>query len=147
MITLIASIVGFIGSVIPEIIKIFKLHKEQNYQLSILDKQIELKKTELECSQNSTTKISDVLADFETTYQTPVNNNDTMDILNSTVRPIIAYGFFAIYIMVKYAQYISLEMHNITSCTTEVLWAEDDKAAFASIISFYFGQRMFKVKK
>ena len=145
MITLIASVVGFLGSIIPEVIKIVKLHKEQNYQLSVLDKQIELKKTESEFS--STKSVEHSIAENCETANHIKPMYDAMDTFNSTVRPVIAYGFFIIYLLIKYAQYMSLEIHNITACSMEVLWMEDDKAAFASIISFYFGQRMFKNKK
>ena len=41
MITLLASIAGFIGSVIPEIVKYFKDVNDKKHELAILAKQIE----------------------------------------------------------------------------------------------------------
>ena len=41
MITLLASIAGFISSIIPELIKYFKDVNDKKHELSILDRQME----------------------------------------------------------------------------------------------------------
>jgi hypothetical protein len=61
MITLLASITGFISSIIPEILKILKDQNDKKHALNLLDRQIEINKlghtkllTELDASKDVT---------------------------------------------------------------------------------------------
>ncbi len=143
MITLLASIAGFVSSLIPEIVKFFKDKNDKKHELEILSKQIEL------TQMNLTEKVEDVrssydaaeLANLYTTFKSGIN---WIDALNASVRPVMAYCFFGLYSLLKYLQYSAV----ITSTKgiveyLDILWTTDDQAIFAGIISFYFGQRTF----
>ncbi|MDP5083415.1 MAG: hypothetical protein NWP61_04150 [Rickettsiaceae bacterium] len=143
MITLLASIAGFISSIIPEIIKYFKDINDKKHELNILDKQIEYNATNAARSLEEIHISRDILenASLYSTYQTHIK---WVDSLNGTVRPILAYSFFLMYMSVKYIQYqaISASAHVIEHL--EIIWNIDDQAIFAGIISFYYGQRTFR---
>jgi len=143
MITLLASIAGFISSIIPEIIKYFKDVNDKKHELNILDKQIEYNATNTARSLEEIHVSRDILenASLYSTYQTNVK---WVDSLNGTVRPILAYSFFLMYMSIKYLQYqtISASAHVIEHL--EIIWNIDDQAIFAGIISFYYGQRTFR---
>jgi hypothetical protein len=64
--------------------------------------------------------------------------------LNGSVRPMLAYSFFFMYMSVKYLQYkaISASAHVIEYL--DIIWTIDDQAIFAGVISFYYCQRTFK---
>jgi len=64
--------------------------------------------------------------------------------LNGSVRPVLAYSFFIMYVAVKYLQYnaISASAHIVEHI--EIIWNIDDQAIFASVVSFYYGQRTFR---
>lgn len=142
MITLLASLAGFITSIIPEILKIFKDFNDKKYQLNMLDKQIEYG------------KLSDTKP-FKKISNTPYSTNTAhlchnyksgigwVDGLNGSVRPVLAYSFFLMYAMVKCAQYITIARNESLSGYFDTIWSVDDQAIFASIISFYFGHRAF----
>ncbi len=143
MITLLASIAGFISSVLPEIVKYFKDINDKKHELSIFDKQIEYNKysnlknlEEIHVSRDISEQAS-----LYSTYKTDIS---WVDALNGTVRPVLAYSFFLMYVGVKYVQYkaISANYHLIEYI--EIIWSIDDQAIFAGIISFYYGQRTFK---
>lgn len=72
------------------------------------------------------------IAEMKSIYATYATHIPWVDALNGTVRPVLAYAFFFLYVFVKFQQ----AMH-----TPWQIWEEDDKAIFAGIISFYFGQR------
>jgi hypothetical protein len=143
MITLLASIAGFISSIFPEILKLIKDKNDKAHELNILDRQVEFSK------QNNTRYIEEVQAsrDFAetislySTYKTGIN---WIDALNGTVRPVLAYSFFALYALIKYSQYkaITSAQGSIIEFL-HIIWSIDDQAIFAGIISFYFGQRTF----
>lgn len=143
MITLLASLVGFVSSILPEIIKYFKDINDKRHELAILDKQIEY-------SKNANTRtleeihVTQDIHEQASLYSTFKSDSPWVDALNASVRPILAYSFFLMYLSVKYMQYkaISTAAHVIDYL--EVIWNIDDQAIFAGIISFYFGQRTFR---
>lgn len=147
MITLLASIVGFISSIIPEVLKYFRDDKERKHKLDFIERQIELSKINIASDNqkcNSDENIN-MLYNYHNLNDSDKNSEKTLtDILNGTVRPVLAYSFFSIYITLKYVQYHALQNHNLLASSLDILWSLEDQAIFASIISFYFGQRTFK---
>lgn len=143
MITLLASLVGFFSSLLPEIIKYFKDVNDKKHELDIFDRQLEYNKN----SANRTLEEIHIAKDMyeqASLYSTYKSDIGWADALNATVRPILAYSFFIMYLSVKYMQYraISASAHVIEHL--DVIWNIDDQAIFAGIISFYYGQRTFK---
>ncbi len=143
MITLLASIAGFISSIIPEVIKFLKDINDKKHELNILQKQIEYSKNnninnleEIAISRDIITQAS--------LYSTYYSNIKWVDALNGAVRPILAYSFFLMYIAVKYMQYMAIKTSAHLIEYIDIIWSIDDQAIFAGIISFYYGQRTFK---
>ncbi|MGX8189530.1 hypothetical protein [Rickettsia conorii] len=66
-----------------------------------------------------------------------------VDALNGSVRPVLAYSFFAMYGGVKYVQYKSLKSSALLVEYLDILWSIEDQTIFVEIISFYFGQHTF----
>lgn len=143
MITLLASIAGFISSIIPEIVKYFKDINDKKHELAILEKQIEYSKNSNIRSLEEIHVSRDILeqASLYSTYKTDIG---WVDALNGTVRPVLAYSFFIMYMGVKYVQYRAIEASAHIIEYIEIIWNVDDQAIFAGIISFYYGQRTFQ---
>ena len=140
MITLLASLTGFISSLIPEIMKYFVDKNDKKHELKILEYQSQIKK-----SANNN-KLDEIIIvqnanEAQALYKTYKTGIYWVDSLNGTVRPVLAYAFFAIYSFIKFLQYqIIIEMMTMNELVN-ILWSVDDQAIFAGIISFYFGQR------
>lgn len=143
MITLLASIAGFMSSIIPEIVKYFKDINDKKHELAILEKQIEYSKNSNIRSLEEIHVSRDILeqASLYATYKTDIG---WVDALNGTVRPVLAYSFFIMYMGVKYVQYRAIEASAHVIEYIEIIWNVDDQAIFAGIISFYYGQRTFQ---
>lgn len=142
MITILASIVGFISSIIPEIIKLFKDQNDKRHELQILDRQIEHSK------HNKTNEITEIsmykdLFEQASLYSTYKSGVSWVDGLNGSVRPVLAYCFFIMYVLVKLMQYKAITTTSFLIEYIDIIWNIDDQAIFAGIISFYFGQRTF----
>ena len=142
MITLLASITGFISSIFPELIKLLFDKNDKKHELEILDRQIKMQKLN---HKNKLEEIS-IFADTEevkTLYSSFKSGINWVDALNGLVRPILAYSFFLLYASVKMVQFSLLEHEALggLGIYLEVLWTTEDQAIFAGIISFYFGQR------
>jgi len=143
MITLLASIAGFISSIIPEIIKYFKDINDKKHELNILDKQIEYNKNSHARSLEEI-HVSQDIFEHASLYSTYTTNITWVDALNGSVRPVLAYSFFLMYIGVKYIQYQAISASAPVIQYIDIIWNVDDQAIFAGIISFYYGQRTFK---
>lgn len=132
MITLLSSLIGFIGAAFPDLLKLFRDAQDRKHELRILEMQMEQQR------QGHAQRLEEVgiqadIAENQALYRTYNTGIRWVDALNGTVRPIIAYSFFILYACVKV-------MH-FSAGLPWLLWNEEDQAIFAGIISFYFGQR------
>ena len=140
MITLLASLVGFISSLIPEIMKFFIDRNDKKHEIEILEHQMKLKK------MGNSSQLEEIIAlnniiESQAIYKTYKTGICWVDALNGTVRPVLAYSFFFIYTFVKFMQYKIIAASINVNEIVAILWNVDDQAIFAGIISFYFGQR------
>ena len=143
MITLLASIAGFVSSIIPEVVKYFKDVNDKKHELAILDKQIQYNQTAASRSLEEIHISRDIQeqASLYATYKTEIT---WVDAVNGLVRPILAYSFFITYMIIKYLQYAAISRTSHVIEYIEIIWSTDDQAIFAGIISFYYGQRTFQ---
>ena len=147
MITILASIVGFISSLIPEILKFFKDQNDKKHELQILQLQLAQSKQRKVQTLEEINVYRDI-AEQGALYSTYKSGVTWVDALNGSVRPVLAYSFFIIYGSVKFIQYKALTSSYKLIEFIEIIWNIDDQAIFAGIISFYFGQRTFtKLRK
>jgi hypothetical protein len=139
MITVISALLGFAGSMIPEILHLFKDKSDREHELKILQMQLEQQRI------GQTTRLEEIRVEADSSqmqalYSTWRSGVRWVDAYNASVRPTLAYAFFALYATVKIMQF---QAH-----TPWALWNEEDQAIFAGIISFYYGQRAFsKLRK
>ena len=143
MITLLASIAGFFSSIFPEILKLIKDSNDKRHELAVMDRQIKVSASNQQSSFHELDLKYSAAEQYNlySTYKTGIN---WIDALNGTVRPVLAYAFFMMYMGVKILQYLSLKHYDAQSFQyLQILWTLDDQAIFAGIISFYFGQRTF----
>lgn len=141
MITLLGSLLGFISAMFPDLLKLFRDSQDRKHELAILEMQMEQQR------QGHTNRLEEIqvnadIAESRALYQTYHTGIRWVDALNGTVRPVIAYSFFALYALMKLLSYAALpEQGTSLEVIYQTLWTADDEAIFAGIISFYFGQR------
>lgn len=143
MITLLASIAGFITSIVPEILKFFRDKQDKIHELKIFEKQIEFSRTSPGSRGVEEIYVTRDLLEQASLYSTYKTGISWVDALNGSVRPVLAYSFFIMYGAIKFTQYLVIRTNIKIIEDVEVLWSVDDQAIFAGIISFYFGQRAF----
>jgi len=142
MTTLLGAMLGFFTSMLPELVTFLKDKNDRQHELQILSLQLKQQRMNqadrLEAiSLENEIKLSNGL------YKTFYSNIRWVDAFNATVRPVLAYAFFALYVWVKIVAVLSLSSENTPSFVMlyHTLWTQEDAAIFAGIISFYFGQR------
>lgn len=142
MITLFASLVGFLSSLIPDGIKLIRDHQDRKHELTILQMQMKMKEADRSERLEEIRANADI-AESAALYKTYKSGVEWVDALNGTVRPVLAYAFFALYAAVKFLQWQMLP-DTALPWHVNALWNDEDRAIFAGIIAFYFGSRGMK---
>lgn len=140
MFSIIGTIIGFLGSLIPNLLKLWQDKKDKAHEISLLNIQIEREKLGHTYKMEEINVQADI-SETEALYKTlkPVGVK-WVDALIGTVRPVITYSFFTLYAVVKFFQYRSYgPSHDVFS-----LWTDADMAIFCTIIAFWFGSRTFQ---
>ncbi len=147
MMTLLATLVGFISSAFPDLLKIWRDAADRKHELTILKMQMEQQ------AQGHSQRLEEInaqadISETRALYRTYSTGIRWVDALNGTVRPVLAYTFFLLYFVIKCMQFAVVDLSNPLPWHMATLWSVEDQAIFAGIISFYFGQRaMSKVRQ
>ena len=145
--TLLATLVGFISSAFPDLLKIWRDAADRKHELTILRMQMEQQ------AQGHAQRLEEInaqadISETRALYRTYSTGIRWVDALNGTVRPVLAYTFFLLYFVIKCMQFAVVDLSNPLPWHMATLWSVEDQAIFAGIISFYFGQRaMSKVRQ
>ena len=146
MITLFGALIGFLGSLAPDLLKLLRDHTDRKHELTILRLQMEQQQ------QGHQQRLEEIhveadIAESKALYKTFYSGIKWVDALNGTVRPVLAYAFFLLYFTIKCMQFAMVDLAGPLPWHMQMLWSVEDQAIFAGIISFYFGQRaMSKVR-
>jgi hypothetical protein len=144
MLSLLGSLLGFLGSALPEFFKLFREAQDRKHELAILDRQMEL----LKLGHNQRLEEIQVQADVAETqalygYANRPTGVPWVEALQASVRPVITYAFFAVFATVKVAMLIGFmqETGIAFGAALQLVWDEETQALFAAVMSFWFGAR------
>lgn len=148
MLTILGSLIGFGSSALPSVMQFFTDKRDQKHELAMMDKQMDSQRLAGE------QKVQEVTVDAEIRSYEAAHKSEAVpsgvrwiDGLRASVRPVITYLFMALFISVKIAQIIiSLNSGMTLAETAIIIWDEETAAIFATILTFWFGGRMFGKK-
>lgn len=141
MFALVGSLIGFVGSVLPDIFKVYQDKLDKKHELALLDKQLQADASEHMYKMEAIGVKADI-AEMKALYGTYHSGIKWVDALNATVRPVLAYSFFLLYFVIKLCMIVqSTDMGVPLADSVLGVWGVEDQAIFAGIISFYFGKR------
>ncbi|HBY68807.1 MAG TPA: hypothetical protein DEG69_14330 [Flavobacteriaceae bacterium] len=148
MLTIIGSLIGFGSSFLPSILDFFKEKESNRHELALMDKQAELTRITAEFERDKA-EVQALSAETVALYQqaSTEKNDGWVGAYRASVRPTISYLFLLFYIGIKsFSLYgmIQYEGMMIKDALPLVWSPEVDSPILASIISFYFGSRMFR---
>lgn len=143
MITFLASLLGFAGSWLPQILKMISDKSDKAHEITLLQMQMDAAK------EQSTDRLAEIGAQGDAaqataiygTYKTGVT---WVDSYNGIVRPTITFALFFEYALMKYLQYTIIGSNAPLFQRLDALWTQDDMGMFAGCIAFYFGSRAMK---
>jgi hypothetical protein len=149
---LFGALLGFFAAIAPELIQMLKDKFSHARELEVRQQELDAAAKGYEYAIHNQADILAAQAAQIETLQAQVSDAEdvkghiVLQFLRSSVRPIITYGFFALFCVVK----ISALHHGIEYGTpldqlVNVIWDEDSESLFAAVISFWFGSRGINV--
>ncbi len=146
MLTLLGTLFGFLSSGIPHIVDFFKDKSDKKHELEMMDKQIQAQK-ELQTQKLEEVKLQASIEEIKDVYEfakQPMGFK-IMEALNASVRPLITYGFFFLFVYLTVSILIFMANASMNAFQIkEAVWDEETKSLFAAIISFWFGSRQWQ---
>ncbi len=144
MITLLGSLLGFFSSAFPDLLRVYRDQKDREHELAVMDRQVDM----MQQGHQQRLEEIQVHADAGVAKALYQHAQPTgvkwVDAMAGTVRPVITYAFFLLYAAVKVAQWVIVR-EAVNNSWVEALnnvWHMEDQALFATVMSFWFGQRM-----
>lgn len=144
MLTLLGSLLGFLSSSVPSLLKMWQQKQDNNQELAILDRQLEQQR------QGHVQRLEaiNVEADIKHTqalytHDASLKGSPWIETLRASVRPFLTYAFFTVFATVKMsALYVLLVDQGIGFANAmPLIWDGETEALFAAVVSFWFGAR------
>ena len=143
MLTLLGSFLGFISSALPDMLKIWKNYSSYKHNITLMNMQIAAQKQSHLQELDKINLQKDIL-ETQSLYahaSLPIGQG-WVETLRASVRPVITYGFFALFALVKLVTFANFLSKNGNVADSIILiWDAETQVLFATIISFWFGQR------
>ena len=143
MMTLLGSLLGFGTSFLPEILNYFKRGQEQKHELQKMQMQMELMSKRSELKIEELDKEADIKETEGLYKHDDVDAGGFINALRGSVRPIITYAFFGLFVAIKVTALLSLMNQSGVSLNMalDTIWDDQTAGLFAAIMSFWFGNR------
>lgn len=118
MIALFSALLGFFSSALPEFIRLFKDGKDRAHEIALLKLQMEYEQVKqdsmfAENREERSVRLQAIELETERAQELVLNARlkeqltgiGWVDALSGSVRPVLTYGFFLLYVTVKAAQF------------------------------------------
>jgi hypothetical protein len=148
MISLLGSLLGFGTSFLPKVMDFFQDRADKSHELKVMSLQIEQAERVAQIKLEQINVEADV-REIESLHKSMQPTGvPFIDGLRGSVRPVITYCFFALFIFVEVSAYLSLTAAGVSSLdAVDAVWTDEVMALFAAVISFWFGGRALNRKK
>jgi len=143
MIALLGSLLGFGSSFLPEILNYFKANQQQAHRMEMMKLETEL------AEQLSKMKLVelDKQADIEETkglyeHDTSIDAGRFINALRGSVRPVITYMFFALFVSTKVVIMIKVtQSGGDWMQAVDLMFDSETQGLFSAVLAFWFGNR------
>lgn len=147
VLTIVSTLLGILSSTIPSLINYFSKKKELDYELAIATLKVEAAKQGLDLSR----EIADIKAVVDEgnnlrATDAELDGGSFVNALRASVRPVITYALFGLFIGVKFfVAAIILMSSDLTIANLKLAFDaildENTMAITSTVIGYYFGSR------
>lgn len=141
MIALLGSLLGFGTSFLPQVLNFFQQKQEHKNKLEELKLRGELQAMGVNLELQVLDKKAEI-AETEALYKYANPSSGFAAGLAASVRPVITYLFFALFMASKVVVMLKvMEQGGDWKDGVELIFDPETQALFAAVVSFWFGQR------
>ena len=142
MISLLGSLLGFGTSFLPKVFEFFQDKSDKKHELAVMEVQIRQQK-ELATQKLEAVNVDADIREIESLHRSMQPTGvKFIDGLRGSVRPVITYAFFGLFVFVEVSAYLALTAQGISALdAADATFDQDTRALFAAVISFWFGGR------
>lgn len=142
MLSLLGSLLGFGTSFLPKVMDYFQDRSDKAHELQVMEVQIRQQK-ELASQKLEMVNVEADVREIEALQKSMQPTGVAwVDGLRGSVRPVITYAFFGLFVFVEVSAYLTLTAAGVSGLdAVNAVWDEDTKALFAAVIAFWFGGR------
>jgi len=138
LLTVISTFVGFLGSIIPKLITVWEKKVDYEFQLQITEMQskaaLDTQAIKSDADEAESLRVHDAA----------LSGGKFVDSLRASVRPVITYIFFGLFVTVKVAAvYVLIHAEVAPLEILRAVWDAETMSLFATIVAFWFGDRFF----
>ena len=148
MLSLLGSLLGFGTSFLPKVMDFFQDKSDKKHELAVMEVQIRQQK-ELADQKLEAINVDADIREIESLHKSMQPTGvKFIDGLRGSVRPVITYAFFGLFVFVEVSAYIGLTAQGVSALdAANATFDEDIKALFAAVLSFWFGGRAIQRMK
>lgn len=146
MLALLSPFFGIIGSLLPSIVRIFERKQEIKYELELTKIKMDAAERQADLDFNIEMVKGDALS-----RQSALDHDKSLDggkfinALRASVRPVITYTFFFVFVAVKVAAaHVMLTTGQSVPEMLKAVWDPETMALFSTIVAFWFGSRVME---
>lgn len=149
MLSLLAPLLGIIGSIIPSIVRIFEKQQDLRHE-------IELTKLKMDAaalqSQNTLDieAIKAVVAEGQSLrdHDRSLDGGKFINALRASIRPVITYLFFLLFVVIKLVALLTMvATGQPIPEMLDAIWDIETMSLFSTIVAFWFGSRIFEKRE
>lgn len=146
MFTAIASILGALTGMVPSLLDFFKVRENNKQELELAKLQMEAAKQGHQFDLEKIRTQSDAQQQQSLyAFDNQSSGSAFMDAFRASVRPVITYCFFVMWIGIELTvTIIGIRRGTDLLSLLKAVWDENTQAMFAAIVSFWFGNRMIE---
>lgn len=146
MLTLLSPILGIIGSLLPRLVTLYERKQELKHEIELIRIRSEAAKESAE-RELVIKGIEADIADAKSvrSFDSDVDGGKFINALRASIRPVITYVFFILFVAVKVAAaYTMIKNGDSIPEMLSAVWDSETMALFGTIIAFWFGSRVLE---
>lgn len=152
MLSLLGTLLGFGTSIVPSIFDFFKEKSKRAADIEELKVRAELQARGIDLNIKqikAQVEVEEARANVEETkglyaHDATLKGGKFIDFMRASVRPVITYVFFILFVLIKVCALISLlKSGSSVIDALPKLWDEETAGLFSAVIAFWFGNRAF----
>ena len=144
MLTLLATILGALSSALPQLIEMFDRKNQFNHERDLLALRMDAAAQGVELQiqlegARADAREGESLREHDST----LNGGKFIEALRASVRPVITYIFFALFVVIKSTALLIMVRDGLPiSEALLVIWDQETVSIFGAIMGFWFGSRV-----